>query len=54
MRYVFELKCPRCKRDSEITFTKHEPLPVVNCGECLFNDVEVVELTVVRILVEAT
>jgi hypothetical protein len=36
-----------------VTLKKSVPLPVVNCGDCLYNDVEVVELTIVRVRVEA-
>ena len=57
MKYTFDLECPRCHRDSTLTLggldKKPDPPPVVNCGECLWSDTEVVELTIVRCTVEA-
>lgn len=47
MRYLFQLSCPRCKRQSDIACDT-QTAPEVNCGECLFNDVEIVRLTVLR------
>ena len=54
MKYNFELKCPRCNKDSTMTLTKVAKdnvaeYPRVNCGDCLYNDIEVVELTIVRV-----
>ena len=37
----FSLICPRCKRWSEV---ESATVPHVNCGDCLMNDVEIVEL----------
>ena len=49
--YTFELECPRCGRASMTVGTKRIPPPVVNCGDCLMNDVEVVEFKVIRVTV---
>ncbi len=47
MKYKFFLICPRCNKESE---TVQEGLPAnprVQCGDCLMNDVEIVEMKVV-------
>ncbi len=49
--YIFDLKCPRCNGTSMITLPNREPPPIVNCGECLWKDADVVELTIVRVTV---
>lgn len=43
MTHRFKTKCPRCKREGEVFCG---PNPVVNCGECLWTDVEIVQLDV--------
>jgi len=47
--YTFELECPRCKRES-VSGSSKVPSRI-NCGDCLFNDTEIVELTIVRVTV---
>jgi hypothetical protein len=46
--YTFELECPRCGKASLTVGNKQFPPPVVNCGDCLMNDVEIVEFKVIR------
>jgi hypothetical protein len=46
-RYRFELVCPRCGNSSELNAEIPAP-PDVKCGECLFNDVEIVAMNVVK------
>lgn len=41
--YHFNLVCPRCNNTSE------HSSPHVNCGDCLMNDVEIVEMKVVSV-----
>jgi hypothetical protein len=50
--YRFDLVCPRCHKTSEATGTQQVPPPRVSCGDCLMDDVEIVELKVVRVTVE--
>jgi transcription elongation factor Elf1 len=50
-RFRWKLECPRCGRDSE-TVTDTRTPPVVNCGDCLMDDVEVVEFKVVGVTEE--
>ena len=49
--YTFDLECPRCGNVSTMVLADREPPPRVNCGDCLYKDVEVVELTIVRVTV---
>lgn len=49
MRFHFNLVCPRCGKVSETTAEFRAPSPHVNCGDCLMDDVEVVEFKVVRV-----
>jgi transcription elongation factor Elf1 len=50
-QYRWQLKCPRCGRDSEtVTVTREQP--VVNCGDCLMDDIEVVEFKVMSLAEE--
>jgi ribosomal protein S27AE len=46
-KYVFKLVCPRCGKLSCIGAFDPEP-PRVNCGDCLMNDIEVVQLDVAK------
>jgi hypothetical protein len=56
-RYRFSLVCPQCKRTSETTCEwsdlhaneRGEPVPSVNCGDCLMERVEVVGMKVTRV-----
>lgn len=47
--YIFELVCPRCGKTSQTTQVGHKPQPRVNCGDCLMNDVEIVEFKVLKV-----
>jgi hypothetical protein len=40
--------CPRCKREGQIEMEVDNP-PLANCGDCLFDHVEVVEMIVTRL-----
>ena len=51
MTYTFDLVCPRCGKESQTVTEKKAPPPVVNCGDCLMNDVEVVEFKIVRVMI---
>lgn len=51
MIYTFDMKCPRCNKWSEMVTQNREPPPHVNCGDCLMDDVEVVELKIVKVTV---
>lgn len=48
MRYHFGLACPRCGKESETVQDNLMP-PHVNCGDCLMERVEIVEMTVTTI-----
>ena len=49
MTYTFELQCPRCGQQERIICAgKGQEVPHINCGECLWNDTEIVELAIVR------
>ena len=43
--YRIHLWCPKCKKESE-TVGMMIPAPKVNCGDCLVERVEVVEMRV--------
>jgi hypothetical protein len=45
-QYRFELVCPACNRQAEMIGDKRVPPPVLNCGNCLMERVEVVEMRV--------
>jgi len=47
--YRFDLVCPRCGKLSETVGDRKAPPPRLNCGDCLINDVEIVELKVVAV-----
>jgi len=47
--YRFDLVCPRCNKTSETVCDNRSPSPHVNCGNCLFINLEVVEMKVVRV-----
>ena len=47
--YLLELQCPRCGQQERIICAgKGQEVPHINCGECLWNDTEIVELAIVR------
>jgi hypothetical protein len=53
MTYIFELACPRCgKKERIICAGADQECPHVNCGDCLWNDVEIVELKIISIGVD--
>ena len=43
----FLLYCPRCHKRSEIEQETPDPAPRVNCGDCLMNHVEIVQMRAV-------
>ena len=45
-RYRLHLCCPKCDKLSEVVVDKLIPKPRVNCGDCLMDRVEVVEMTI--------
>jgi hypothetical protein len=47
--YRFHLVCPICNKESETTSDKLVPTPHVNCGDCLMERIEVVEMKVVAV-----
>jgi len=48
MRYIFKLECPRCKKKSETVTTDRNEISF-KCGDCLMNDIEVVEFKIVSL-----
>jgi len=50
--WIFDLECPRCGKTSQSTTINNKVPPVVNCGDCLMNDVEVVEFKIVKATVD--
>jgi hypothetical protein len=48
-KYRFTLVCPRCNKTSEIIAGTRNHQPHVNCGDCLMNDVEIVEFKVLSV-----
>lgn len=46
--YKFTLICPRCENVSEIGSADRNN-PRANCGNCLMDDVEIVEMKVVSV-----
>ena len=50
--WTFDLVCPRCGKESQIATENNEPPPAVNCGDCLMDDVEVVEFKIVKATVD--
>jgi hypothetical protein len=50
--YHFDLTCPRCGKISETVSDHRVPPPRVNCGDCLINDREIVEMKVTRVEIE--
>jgi hypothetical protein len=45
--FRFKTECPRCGNISEIG--SDELSPIVSCGNCLMNDVEIVHLKLTRL-----
>ena len=50
MTYTFDLVCPRCGKKSQVTGHTKTP-PDMNCGDCLIKNAEVIEFTVVRVMI---
>lgn len=51
-RYRFELLCPHCAKTAEHV-SDHDGThftPRISCGDCLMNDVEIVELVIVSVV----
>ena len=46
MKHHFKTECPRCGKVDETTCEGHDKVPELKCGDCLFNDTEVVALKV--------
>ena len=47
--YRFWLVCPRCNKLSQTTAEHRVPPPRLNCGDCLMDHVQIVELKVVSV-----
>jgi hypothetical protein len=46
VRYLFRAECPFCHTvDDHVLVDRLEPLPVVHCGACLMDRIEVVRMT---------
>ena len=48
-QYLWKLECPRCGRESETMTVNADTDPVVNCGDCLMDDTEVVKFRVISV-----
>jgi hypothetical protein len=46
IKHYFRTECPRCGKIDETCCEGHADVPELKCGDCLFNDVEVVALKV--------
>lgn len=44
----WKTECPRCKGRSVVSLNPIDNPPDVKCGECLFNDQEIVDLICAR------
>jgi transcription elongation factor Elf1 len=51
-QYRWKLECPRCGKVSETVTDIFAP-PVVNCGDCLMDEIEVVVFRTVSVTEEA-
>ena len=47
--YHFDLVCPKCGKESDTVSDHRVPPPRVNCGDCLVNDLDVVEMKVTKV-----
>lgn len=47
--FVFTVVCPDCNKDSQVSADKKVPEPKVNCGDCLMDRVEIVQMKVVKV-----
>lgn len=45
--YAFDVRCPRCGSTSVYKSHSETP-PVMNCGDCLMDDIEIVALVATR------
>jgi uncharacterized Zn finger protein len=50
--YRWDLVCPRCGKRSETVTDTRTTSPLVNCGDCLMDDVKVVEFRIVGVTEE--
>jgi C4-type Zn-finger protein len=50
-RYTFDLVCPVCKATCMVE-TENREVPPRYCGDCLAEQVQIVELTIVRVEVQ--
>jgi ribosomal protein S27AE len=48
-RYLFDLVCPYCGKGAVTTDDKRVPPPRVQCGDCLMERTEIVEMKAVRV-----
>ena len=46
-RYRLHLVCPRCDKESETIVDRIIPNPRINCGDCLMERTEVVEMKII-------
>ena len=51
-RYTFELSCPRCKQDTVMVLLDASEVDGIKCGNCMMEDVEVVNLVIDRVHME--
>ena len=51
-QYTFELHCPRCGQDTVMVLLDSNEVDNLKCGNCLMEDVEVVNLIIERVHVE--
>lgn len=49
MSVKFNLECPRCGKASSQIVGQYDEAPRVNCGDCLMDDIEVVEFKIVSV-----
>jgi transposase-like protein len=47
MKYRFYLECPRCSHEAEFVTDNYWQKPRFQCGDCLMDRVEIVEMKVV-------
>jgi len=51
-RYTFELHCPRCKQDIVMVLLDANEVDNLKCGNCMMENVEVVNLVIERVHME--
>ena len=50
MKHHFKTECPRCGKVDEMTCEGHADPPKLKCGDCLWNDTEIVGLKVTPLI----